>query len=92
MGITLGLAVNPHNIDPIEWRQSYLQTIKLIDAYPAMTLRKENYLGKERLVYSSTVERNIDNFKKRYWSICGNIELKTRAESFMLHSKRLIAI
>ncbi|MFW6281056.1 MAG: hypothetical protein ACOC2I_04295 [Halanaerobium sp.] len=86
MGITLGLAVNPQNIDPTEWRHSYLQTIKLIDAYPAMTLRKENYLGEERLVYSSTIERNIDNLKKRYWSVCGNAELKTHAESFMLHS------
>lgn len=85
MGIEIGLAVNPEKIDNDQWQKCYLKILKLIDDYPAMALKSETYLGEIRLVLTSEVEKNINDTKRRHWSICGNIENNTRAETFSLY-------
>jgi len=85
MGIEIGLAVNPEKIDNDQWQKCYLKTLKLIDDYPAMALKSETYLGEKRLVLTSEVEKNINDTKRRHWSICGNIENNIRAETFSLY-------
>ena len=85
MGIEIGLAVNPEKIDSLQWQNCYLKTLKIIDDYPAMSLKSESHLGEKRLVLTSDVEKNINDLKRRHWSICGNIENNTRAETFSLY-------
>lgn len=79
------LVIKPDKIDCIKWQECYIKTLKLIKTYPVMTVKAYNYLGEKRLVLNTEFEKNINIKNLRHWDICGNIELKTRADIFSLY-------
>ena len=87
MGIFINLNIFPERIDPGAWRSVYLESMRLLQIWPAriLGLRKETIGGHERLTYSSNFEHYLDEWEKRHWKVEGDQESCQFGETFELY-------
>lgn len=88
MGIHVNLDIFPERIDPEAWHAVYLETLQLLQGWPGgiLGLREETVGGHKRLTYSSHIEHDVDNPKKRRWKVEGDQESGETGETFELHA------
>ncbi|MBF0462441.1 MAG: hypothetical protein HQL87_13735 [Magnetococcales bacterium] len=87
MGIFVNLNIFPERINPEAWRSAYLESLRLLQAWPAkiLGLRKETVGSHERLTYSSNFEHHPDEWEKRHWKVEGDQESCQFGETFELY-------
>ncbi|MEO5331102.1 MAG: hypothetical protein H7839_03700 [Magnetococcus sp. YQC-5] len=87
MGIFVNLNIFPERINPEAWHSAYLESLRLLQAWPSkiLGLREETVGGHERLTYSSNFEHHPDEWKKRHWKVEGDQESCQFGETFELY-------
>jgi hypothetical protein len=87
MGIYIHLNILPDRIDPQAWRNAYLESVQLLQKWPPgiLGLRSETVGSAERLIYSSRIEHEITDDKKRYWKVEGDQESRQFGETFEIY-------
>jgi hypothetical protein len=85
MGVYIRLEILPRQIDQGKWENAYEESLKLLKAYPFMTIAKQEVNDLERLVYTSKLEYDIDD-EGRHWGVCGDLDTKKAGETFSLFS------
>lgn len=83
MGIFLNLYVIPQRIEPERWRKAYLETLKLIEAYPFMDIVEEKWNG-IRYRYTTRTKHVWDTpaQERGGWSTIGDLVTGSRTEWF----------
>lgn len=82
MGVSLFLEALPEKINKREWEKVYLETLKLVRAYPFSMLKEIDIHGEKVPAISLAVEQEDEN---RYWKISGDFVSMKRGETFMLY-------
>ncbi len=88
MGIYIKLLVNFNGVDPGKWEEAYLESLTLLEKFPAplMRLRLEVIDGHKRYVYSSSIRSGVDANYER-WRIYGDMTSYQRGEEFSLYRR-----
>ncbi len=86
MGLFVHLIINFNGIESKEWEAAYLESVELLDKFPAplMRLKVEEIDDHKRYVSTANIRDNVDIENER-WEIAGDLTSYKRAESFVLY-------
>jgi hypothetical protein len=87
MGVYISLAIMPSRINHEEWRETYEETLALLQGYSGemMGIQREQINAAERRVYSRQIEHHVDDPKQRHWHVVGDFASKESGESFIFY-------
>ena len=90
MGLVIHLNVNPHDIEPQKWEETYQESLLLLQNFPVPLMRfkiserHEERYDEQLYVYTDAIEMN-EGSPTEHWEICGDLLSYRYAESFRLY-------